>query len=64
MINLHRIGQARRVVHLGHATLLVINEVGDVGDGRNDVHIELTVETLLNDLHMEQTEESAAEAEA
>ena len=64
MIDLHQVGQARRVVYLGHATLLVVNEVGDVGDGRDDVHIELTVETLLNDLHVEQTKESTAEAEA
>ena len=38
--------------------------VRDVGHGGDDVHVELAVETLLDDLHVQQSEESAAEAEA
>ena len=38
--------------------------VRDVGHGGDNVHVELAVETLLNNLHVEKSEEAAAEAEA
>ena len=38
--------------------------VGDIGHGGDDILVKLAVEALLDDLHMEQAEEAAAEAEA
>ena len=38
--------------------------VGYVGDGRDDVHTELSVESFLNDLHVQEPKEAASEAEA
>ena len=58
------VGHAGGIVHLVHLALLVVNEIGDVGHRRDDVHVELAVEPLLDDLHVEQTQEAAAEAEA
>ena len=45
-------------------SLLIVDLVGYVGDGRDDVHTELSVESLLNDLHMQETKEATAEAKA
>ena len=58
------VGHAAGVVHLGDVALLVVDEVRDVGDGGDDVHVELAVEPFLDDFHVEQSEESAAETEA
>jgi len=51
-------------VHLNHVAVLVEDVVGDVGDGRDDAHVELAVEALLHDVHVEQPKEAATEAEA
>ena len=60
----HRdVGHAAGVVHLHDMALLVEYLVRYVGHGGDDVHVELAVQTLLHNLHMEQSEETAAEAE-
>ena len=55
---------AARIVHLGAAALFVINFVGNVGDGGNDVHVELPIQSLLHDFHVQQSQEAATETEA
>ena len=64
MVNQCRVGQSGRIVHLFHPTLLVVAHIRYVGNGGDDIHVELSVETLLHNLHVEQSEESTAEAEA
>ena len=57
-------GQSRGVVHLERIALRGGNAVGDVRHGGDDIHVEFAVESLLDNLHVEQPEESAAESEA
>ena len=64
MVDERWIGQSRWVMYLFHTTLLVIYHIGYVRNGGDDIHVELTVQTLLYNLHVEQTEESASETEA
>ena len=54
----------RGVMYLLADALLVVDLVGYVGDGRDDVHAELSVESLLNDLHVQEPKEATTEAEA
>ncbi len=63
-VYLCQVGHACRVVHLFHRSVLEIDVVTDVGHGGDDVHVELAVQTLLNDFHVEQSEEPAAESES
>ena len=58
------VGQSRGVVDLLHLSLLGIADIRDVGHSRDDVHIELAVQPLLHNFHVEQAEEAATEAEA
>ena len=51
-INRRDVWKPRGVMYLLADALLVVDLVGYVGDGRDDVHAELTVESLLNDLHV------------
>ena len=61
----HRlIRQTRGIVHLFHLTLLRITHIRYVGDGGNHIHIKLTIQTFLDNLHVEQSEETATETEA
>ena len=46
-------GQARGVVHLEHVALRRGDAVRDVGHGGDHVHVELAVEPLLDDLHVQ-----------
>ena len=64
MLNHREVGQTRGVMHFLHLALLGIAHITDVRHGGNDIHVELTVESLLHNLHMEQAKESATEAEA
>ena len=64
MVDECEVGQSRRVVHLFRVSLLVIHHVRHVGHGGDDVHVELAVETLLHDFHVQQTQESASESES
>ena len=45
-------------------TLLGVAHIGYVRHGGDDVHIELTVQALLYNLHVEQAQESATKTEA
>ncbi len=58
------VGKSGGVMYLLADTLLVVDLVGYVGDGRDDVHTELSVESFLNDLHVQEPKEAASEAEA
>ena len=64
MVDQCRIGQAARVVYLEAFALLRVDLIRDVGHGRDDIHVELAVEPLLYDLHVQQAEEAAPETES
>ena len=64
MVNHRWVWQSRRVVNLLLATLLVIYHIRYVRNGGDNIHVELAVQTLLHNFHVEQTEESATETEA
>ena len=53
-----------RVVHLAPVAVALEHAVGDVRRGHDQVEVELALEPLAHDLHVEQPEEAAAEAEA
>ena len=55
---------AGRVVDLDHGAVSLVDLVAHAGGGGDEIEIELALETLLNDLHVKQTEEAAAETEA
>src|SRR5438034_6540885 len=59
-----RIGEHRRVVDRDLVALLRDDAVFDRRRGRDEVHVVLALEPLLDDLEMEQAEEAAAETEA
>ncbi len=63
MVNQSDVGQPRGVMHFLAVALLVVNQIRNVGHSGDDIHIELPVETLLNDFHMEQSQETAPETE-
>ena len=54
----------RRVVHLELLADTRLDAVGDVRRGHEQVEVELPLQPLADDLHVEQAEEPAAEAEA
>ena len=58
------IGQLRRAVDLVHHAVGRRHAVEHARRGRDQVHVELALEPLLDDLHVQQAEEAAAEAEA
>ena len=64
MVDKCLVGHSAGVVHFLHVSLLIIDEIGNVGNGSDDIHIELAVEAFLDDFHVEQAEESTAESEA
>ena len=53
-----------RVVHLDRLARRRLHLVGDVRRGHEQVEVELALEALADDLHVEEAEEAAAEAEA
>ena len=53
-----------RVVHLDLLACLGDDAVGDIRRRHDQVEIELALEPLPHDLHMQEAEEAAAEAEA
>ena len=61
MVNHRRVGHTTGVVHLLHITLLVIDMVGHVRHRSNHIHVKLTIQTLLHNLHVEQSEETTTE---
>ena len=64
MVNHGHFRQPRWIVHFLGVALLVVNHIRYVGHGGNHIHVELTVESFLHNLHVEQTQESASEAKA
>ena len=64
MINQSWVWQSGRIVNLFLTALLVVYHIRYVRYGSDDIHIKLTVQSLLYDFHVEQTEESASETEA
>ena len=64
MLNHGLIRQSRWIVYLLHIALLSIAHVTYVRYGGNHIHIKLAVQSLLNNLHVEQAQESATETEA
>ena len=58
------IGPARRVVDFDHACRRFGDLVAHAGSGGDEVEIEFALQALLDDFHVEQAEEAAAEAEA
>ena len=59
-----RLGQLRRAVDLHDLAVGRRHAVQHARRGRDQVHVELALEPLLDDLHVQQAEEAAAEAEA
>ncbi len=55
--------QAGRIMHLGLVALLVIYKIGNVRDSGYDIHVKLSSETFLNNLHMQESQETATETE-
>ena len=61
----HRdVGHRAGIVHLDDVALFVVDIIGYVGHGSDDVHVELTVQAFLHNLHVEQAQESAPETKA
>jgi hypothetical protein len=58
-----RFGEPRRVMHVNDFAFARMDFIRDVRHRRDDIHIELAVKALLDNLHMQQPEETAPEAE-
>ena len=54
----------RRIINVDHLRVSKRDLVTHARGGGNEVKIELTLQPLLNDFHVEQAEEAAAEAES
>ena len=59
-----RLGPARGVVDLEHRAVGHRDVVAHAGRGGDQVELVLALQALLDDLHVQQAEEAAAEAEA
>ena len=57
-------GELARVVDAHLGAVLRHNAVDDVRSGRDEIEVKLALQTLADDLQVEQSEEAAAEAEA
>ena len=64
MVDMRDVGQAGRIVHFQTFAFFGIYFIRNVGHGGDDVHVEFSVEAFLNDFHVEQAQEAAAETEA
>ena len=64
VVDLHRVGHTGGVVHLDQRVVLVVDIVTHVRHRGDHIHVELAIETLLHDFHVQQSEETAAETEA
>src|SRR5579863_555867 len=62
--NLAGVGPAGGIIDFDHLTIGLVYLVADAGSGGDQRKVELALQTLLNDLHVEQAEKSAAKAEA
>ena len=57
-------GQLRRVVDLEHLPVGRRHAIQHARRGRHEIHVELALEPLLDDLHVQQSEEAAAESKS
>ena len=64
VLDLLRGGHLRGVVDVDFLAICQENLVLDIRDGRDDLHLELACEPLLDDLHMEEAKETASEPES
>ena len=64
MVDRARIWHVERIVYLLHGSVLKEHMVDDGGICENQIHIVFAREALLDDIHVEQAEEAAAEARA
>ena len=64
MVNQSRVRHTSGVMHLIGMPLLVIYHIRYIRNSSNHIHIELTIQTLLNNLHMQQAQETATEPKA
>ena len=58
------VGIIMGVIHLDQGAVGLIHMINNGGEGGDQVQIELPLQPLLDDLHMEHTQKAAAEAEA
>src|SRR5205823_2562843 len=58
------VGHLRGRVNLDDLAIGSRHAVADAGRGRNQVQVELAFESLLHDLHVQESEEAATKAEA
>jgi hypothetical protein len=63
-VDVHHLGQLAGVVHVQHLAVGARNDVAHVGHGGDHRHVELALQPLLDDLHVQQAQEAAAETEA
>ena len=61
MINQSRVRQASRIMYLDLLPFLCMHDIRNVRYSSYHIHIELTIQTLLNNLHMQQAQETATE---
>ncbi len=64
LLDVGGIGPTRGVIDLDDGAIGEVDFVADAGRGGDEVEVEFALEALLDDLHVEQAEEAAAEAEA
>ena len=64
MVDQSRIGHTSRVMHLCHMTLFIVNIIRNVRHSGYHIHVKFTVKSLLHNLHVQQSQESATESEA
>ena len=64
MVDRARVGHVERIVYLLHGTVLKEDMVDDGWIGENQIHVVFAREALLDDIHVKQAEETAAEARA
>ena len=50
-------------MHLRLVPLLVVNKIRNVWHGCDDIHVKLSSETFLHNLHVQKSEEAATETE-
>lgn len=58
------VGHLGRVLDHDHFAVVANHLVDHAGRGRDQVLVELALQTLLHDFHVQQAEEAAAKAEA
>ena len=63
LLDAPRVGHLARVLDLEHGAVVELHLVDDAGRGGDEVLVELAFQALLHDLHVQQAEKAAAEAE-